>query len=380
MEHRSGGILVGERHVPVLDPVVERAHRPRALRFADLGFGIQNAEDPLAGRERGLDVLVELGEVLDRARELERRHQEHEEGLGSQRAGDQDHASADPQDQDHGPGQEQLRERRSHERVLLRAHDVAEVAAIVAPEPLALVALRAERLDDADPGDVLLQRARHVPELPQPLAVDAPELAGDRDDDPRDRRENGHGDERQPPGNGDQDGQRDDGLEQVLARLVEPGRDRVLQHVDVVRHDRHQVPRARPLIPPEREVLEVLEDLLAQIPQRALEYDLRQELLEVPEHRLHEVDPEDQQAHVAERPHRGGLGEPGPEVVLEEVLGALEEAGVGGQRPGRLRRAAEQDLQERHQDHDREAVDDREGDHQAKRDRQQARVRPQVAE
>jgi len=36
-------------------------------------------------------------------------------------------------------------------------------------------------------------------------------------------------------------------------------------------------------------MLEVLEDLLAQVTERALEHDLREELLEIPEHGLDEV-------------------------------------------------------------------------------------------
>ena len=65
-----------------------------------------------------------------------------------------------------GAGEQELREGRAEQRVLLRPDEVPLIGRVVPAEACLLEPLGPEGAHDPDPGDVLLERTRHVAELP----------------------------------------------------------------------------------------------------------------------------------------------------------------------------------------------------------------------
>ena len=138
----------------------DAAGAPRSRLFLAVALA-ENSEFDAAE-----NVLVQAREVLDRARELERGDEEDEERLRRERPIHQNHPPADVEDQDDGAGEQELREGRAEQRVLLRPDEVPLISRVVPAEAYLLEPLGPEGAHDPDPGDVLLERTGHVAELP----------------------------------------------------------------------------------------------------------------------------------------------------------------------------------------------------------------------
>jgi hypothetical protein len=125
--------------------------------------------------------------------------------------------------------------------------------------------LARERLHDAHAGDVLGERRRDEAE---PLAHLAVRARRARAEDPRrdhEQRDHGHRRERELPVEEEED---DRGAEQRERALNEGGhavRDELVERVDVVRQTADHDARAVPLVEPEREPLEVAEEVVAEV-------------------------------------------------------------------------------------------------------------------
>ena len=134
------------------------------------------------------------------------------------------------------------------------------VAGAYLAEALVGLRLAGEGLDDAHPGDVLLQRGGDQPEPLADAAIRARRAsAEDRRGDGHQREDDERG-EREAPVEQEEDDRRADENEEVLDEARDPVRDQLVQRLDVVREPRDDRTRAIALVEAEREAAEVAEE------------------------------------------------------------------------------------------------------------------------
>ncbi len=161
-------------------------------------------------------------------------------------------------------------------------------------------ALASERLDDAHPGDVLGQGRRNEAEALPHVAV-GPRRA-DPEDGGRDRHRRHHaeGREGEAPVEVEEDRGRADEDQRVLDERRDAVRDQLVEGVDVVGQAADDHAGAVPLVVAERQALEVLEELVAEVGEDPLarparEVGLRRARCEVGEAGDHEEGDDDGQ-------------------------------------------------------------------------------------
>ena len=157
---------------------------------------------------------------------------------------------------------EAVEEDRLHVRLAVALGDLAELAQVRL--------LTGEGLDDPHPRDVLGEGGRDEPEPlahrgvgpGRALAEDHARDAHERDHDERR--------EREPPVEHEEEDRRAEEGERVLDEARDPVGDELVDRLDVVRQPADDHPRAVPLVEAEREVLEMVEEVVAQVGQDAL--------------------------------------------------------------------------------------------------------------
>ena len=351
LEHRLDA--VAEADVLEDETSAHRRQRTGAGPIDDLGSGIEQLEDALGPRHPLLNRRVGFRETLERLVEEEHRRQEGEEGALAAPAGD-DAVAAVPDDAADREGREHFERRRRERLDHARLHVEAIEPSVLGLEALALVLLHPEGLDDPVALHRLLEERGEEPERALAALAEATEALRQPDDRQHRRREDQERDQRQGrilvESDGHQ-GQERGGVAHHRRYGVGEGR---AYEGDVVAHPRQDVAGRRAVEEREREALDVLIQLVAEVADDALADEVHEVVLgeardaakqeddddrdreelqgsdlaggeDVVEHALHEQ--RQQARRGAEEEHRQYRpGEPRPHVRAQ----VAQEAEVGG--------------------------------------------------
>ena len=228
------------------------------------------------------------------------------------------------------------------------------------------------RFHETDAADRLLQHARHLTVHVAATKIPSAQLLEHRLQRESQQRQDDERDERQLPRDAEQDRDVDEHQRCALERLRHDLREDEARLERVVDHAREDLPRLHLGEVAERKVREVAIDGVAQIARHVLlerraelPSDPHQQILE--QHRRH-----DEQDDVAQRAHLVAGNDLTPHRRVQEL-----------RHPPRLercRRLVEEDVEERDQQRDRKAVEQRREQVACDRDRHPPRVRAQVRE
>ncbi len=238
--------------------------RRRARPVDDVGRLVEHADDLVERRGRREERVVELRQLLDRVEEVV--HVEHEGEQRPQRERVLEvEMSAVAEHDRQGERREETDEREVegvqddglHVRVAVVARNRAEV--------LRGALLTHERLHHPHPRDVLGERGGHEPEALPHVGISTPRARAEerrRENHERDHRERHEGEPRV------EHDQQDSGAaehERALRERRDPVGNELVDRLHVVRHPADQDAGAVPLVEAERELLEMPEELLAQV-------------------------------------------------------------------------------------------------------------------
>ena len=329
VQHLGAALAVGEPDVLELDPACDLWQLLRIRPVGQPGIGIQHVEDLVQRRRSRQERLVELGQLLDRLEEVREQPDEHEQVAGRDLAVDHQHAAV-PKHHRHRRGRQQVDDREVDGADVDRLHVGLAVGAVHLVESPLVRPLAAERLDDADAGDVLLQRGG---DLGQPLsgaAVGARRVAAEQRGGDRHPREHGQRRQRQLPVQVEQHQRGADQRDGVLKQGGGAVCDQRLQRLDVVGQARDDDAGAGALEEAQVEPLDVLEQVDAEISEDPLADPAGQVALGCGRR---PADPGDDHEH--DHPHLKRALVAGDDALVDRLL--------GDQRPADGRGRAEQE-------------------------------------
>ena len=230
----------------------------------DVRLLVEHADDLVQRRRRREERVVELRELLDRVEEVV--HVEHE---GEQRRERDRVVEVEVPAVAEDDGERERREEADEREVEAVQHDRLHVRLAVVERDRAEVLRRAllahERLHHPHAGDVLGERRRHEPEPLPHRRVRAGRARAEeraRDDHERDHDQRR---EREPRVEHDQQERRAAEQERALRERRDAVGDELVDRLDVVRHPADQHAGPVPLVEAERELLQVAEELLAEV-------------------------------------------------------------------------------------------------------------------
>jgi len=143
-----------------LEVAGDRGQRDSVGRVEHVGLGVEDGEDLLHRRHRGLEGVVQLRELLQRVEEAGEVGDEGDEDADAQLSAAHDRAPV-PEDDDRPDGAHELDEREVDAALDDGPHVHVAVLGVHAREGRAVGGLAAERLEDTHPGDRLLQVGAH---------------------------------------------------------------------------------------------------------------------------------------------------------------------------------------------------------------------------
>ncbi len=291
--HREGDVpehrlprVVGEAHAPELD--LSPLDRARGGPFGgnDRGGGVEQLEDPLRRGHGGLQDGVFLAEVRDRPEEavgiLDEGHQR------PQRERARKHLEPSvPDDQTHGQRADDL-EQGEEEGVIEDGLEVGvEVVAVDGGEAPVLLPLLSEDLDDGGAGDVLLEERVDAGDGGAHPPVGIAHLDLEQEGDRHEQREDAEDAEGQPVVEQEEEDEDAGQREDVVEDRQDAGSEQLVERVHVGGHPRHQAADRVAVEKGRFQLLQVTEDLQAQVAHDLLPH-------QVDQHRLAEAQGEDQ--------------------------------------------------------------------------------------
>src|SRR5579871_183436 len=339
---------IGEPYVIKLNPA--RAFSLlRQSRRSDFNRSIQQFKNALAGCHGALKNVVLVAQVLDRAEETLRvLHERSEHADGDSAAEDAESAKINH----HGNGHagkdfhHRIVERVSHDGVFIRVHVLgvdAVKAAVGAPFTI-------EKLQHHHAGDVLLQIGVDAGDGGANAAVRVAHGLAENHRRPEDERQHGKGYEREPPVHPQHDDHDSGEHEDIFKDRHHAGGKHFIQRVHICSDARYKAANRIPVIEPDVHVLQVAEDLAAEI---------KHDFLPSPQHeiglRVFQAKADQQQREVGKSQLGDANQRNGAEKTIENTVmcgrgKVFVDGGLGEERPQHVRASLKNDRYKRNHD------------------------------
>ena len=323
-ELRAGGVVlraVAEGDVLEADLAADALEGDGVGAVGELGRDVEQLEDLVERRHARLVGRVDLRELSDGVEEAVERSDEADEHADLDVAVDR-LAAADHEDADGGDGRHEL-DGREVGRVEVDGDEVGVAVDVVElGEARAVARLLGEGPHDADARQRLLQVGGDGADrlACAPVGVGAGDPEGERPD--RHHREDEEGQQRELGVEEEQDHHGSDERQRGLEERHDGVGDQRVERLDVVGHARDQQPGGAALVEADRHLLEVAEDLQAQVGQRALPDPADEVGLRV------RRAPDDERADARTRPRRGRASRRSPCRMPESMAVLASGAGA----------------------------------------------------